>query len=89
MADTVTALVVPDPRTSNVPVGWWDSNVLPTIQACDSWDQLDEYEGQLLAMASLIESFGGDGLEFQKALRVVECRRGELLDVNSRAVSAK
>lgn len=73
------ALVVPDPRTANVPMGWWDSAVLPTIQTCESWDQLDEYEGQLLAMASLIESFGGDGLEFQKALRVVECRRGELL----------
>jgi len=74
-----TALVVPDPRTTNVPAGWWDANVLPAIQSCASWDQLDEYEGQLLAMASLIESFGGDGVEFEKALRVVECRRGELL----------
>jgi N6-adenosine-specific RNA methylase IME4 len=74
-----TALLVPDPRVSPVPAGWWDSHVRPTIAACESWTQLNEYEGQLQAMASLIESLGGDGLEFQKALRVVEARRGELL----------
>lgn len=79
MTDLSESLIVPDPRVTNVPAGWWDVNVLPVIQTCESWDQLDEYEGQLLAMASLIESFGGDDLEFQKALRVVECRRGELL----------
>lgn len=73
------SLVVPDPRVSNVPVGWWESTVWPVVQTCESWDQLDEYEGQLVAMASLIEGMGGDSLEFQKALRVVECRRGQLL----------
>jgi len=66
------ALLVPDPRVKTVPAGWWESQVLPVVQACESWQQLDEYEGQLLAMANLIEGMGGDSLEFQKALRVVE-----------------
>ena len=74
------ALLVPDPRVKTVPAGWWESQVLPVVQACESWQQLDEYEGQLLAMANLIEGMGGDSLEFQKALRVVEYRRGQLLN---------
>jgi N6-adenosine-specific RNA methylase IME4 len=74
-----TGLIVPDPRLAPVPAGWWDSHVRPTIGACESWTQLNEYEGQLQAMANIVESLGGESLEFQKALRVVEARRGELL----------
>lgn len=78
-----TALLVPDPRVSPVPAGWWDSHVRPMVTACESWRQLNEYEGQLQAMANIVESLGGDSLEFQKALRVVEARRGELLGPNA------
>ena len=77
------ALTVPDPRQSNVPVGWFES-VAPTVGEM-SWDELDDAEGQIKAVASYIESFGGDSLEFEKAMRLVECRRGVLLGVNVKA----
>jgi N6-adenosine-specific RNA methylase IME4 len=74
-----TALVVPDPRRAPVPDGWWQRDVLPLVRTCESWKQLDGYEARLAAMAAAIERLGGDVVEFEKALRVVECRRGELL----------
>lgn len=79
MTDAALALVVPDPRTAVVPADWWQTTALPTIEACTSWEELDRCEGQLNAMADVIESLGGNALEFRKALRVVEYRRGKLL----------
>lgn len=72
-----TALVIPDPRLQPVPPGWFES-FAPVAEGL-SWEELDEAEGQLLAFASYIESFGGDVVEFEKALRIVERRRGMLL----------
>jgi phage N-6-adenine-methyltransferase len=40
---------------------------------------LDEYVARLRAFASYVDSFSGDALEFEKALRIVEKRRGDLL----------
>lgn len=71
-------LVVPDPRQAPVPSGWAEA-ALPVIMASQSWDQLDEYEARLRAVASYVASFDGDALEFEKALRIVECQRGLLL----------
>ena len=75
-----TALTIPDPRQQNVPVGWFES-VAPAVEEM-SWEDLDDAEGQLRAVASFVESFDGDSLEYEKALRLVECRRGVLLGVD-------
>jgi hypothetical protein len=56
---------------------------MPVILAADSWEQLDEYEASLRAVASYVASFAGDALEFEKALRMVECQRGVLLGADS------
>lgn len=74
-----TALAIPDPRSQPVPSGWCESVAAPAILATQEWAQLDEYEGRLRAFASYIASFEGDSLEFEKALRIVEKRRGDLL----------
>ena len=74
----LSELIVPDPRIKPVPTGWWESVAMPVIESLADWDELDEAEGRLLAMASLIESMDADSIEFQKALRVVEAKRGEL-----------
>ena len=79
MSDRSTALVVPDPRRSPVPAGWWQEQVLPIVRSCESWQELDKYEAQLAGMATAIEALGGDATEYEKALRIVECRRGQLL----------
>ncbi len=78
-----TALAVPDPRSTNVPAGWWDAVARPVIESAD-WDRLDEIEGQINAVAAFIEAMGRDRLEFEKALRTVECRRGVLAGPNVR-----
>jgi hypothetical protein len=73
------ALVVPDPRKAPVPPGWAETQALPVILGTNDWDALDEYEAQLRAVASFIASFEGDAIEFEKALRIVDCQRGNLL----------
>lgn len=72
------ALVVPDPRVQPVPRGWFEDTVLPVVQATDDFAQLDEYEASLRAVVSFVEAWDGDCVEFEKALRIVEMRRGEL-----------
>jgi hypothetical protein len=75
-----TALVIPDLRTSNLPVGWAEDYVMRGVIDAP-WDDLDEYEAILRARASYIESLEkGDAVELEKALRIIEARRGELLD---------
>jgi len=74
----MNALIVPDPRQQPVPKGWAADVAAPLIEAA-TWDELDEAEAQLMGMASYIESFDGDVVEFEKALRIVEYRRGVLL----------
>lgn len=72
-------LVVPDIRTTNLSVGWAENHVVPAVIEA-AWDDLDEYEASLRAMASYIDSLqAGDAVELEKALRIVEARRGELL----------
>lgn len=73
-------LVIPDPRQHPVPPGWLENIAVPAILAVTEWAVLDEYESRLRAFASYIESFNGDALEFEKALRVVEKRRADLLE---------
>jgi hypothetical protein len=75
----IEALVVPDPSTTPVPVGWWEDVAEPIVMAAKSWDALDDLESQLLPAISFLESKGRDTLEFEKALRIVEKRRGDLL----------
>lgn len=72
-----TELVIPDPRLQPVPPGWFES--FAPVAARLSWEELDEAEGQLLALVAFIESYNGDAVEFEKALRIVERRRGVLL----------
>jgi hypothetical protein len=76
-------LVIPDIRTTNLPVGWAADTMIPKVIEA-SWDDLDEYEAGLRAMASYIESLEkGDAVELEKALRIVEARRGELLGLDA------
>lgn len=60
-------LVVPDPRRSPVPAGWAVSIAAPLILEAEDWAFLDEAEARLRAMASYVESFGGDRLELGEA----------------------
>lgn len=76
---TAAPLAIPDPRHHPVPPGWLEREAMPAILMTESWDHLDEYEGRLRAFASYIESMDGDAAEFEKALRIVEKRRGELV----------
>ena len=76
---TGDALVVPDPRRDVVPAGWWQTTAAPVLRTCSDWTQLDSYEAQLVAMANRIEALGESALEFEKARRLIECRRGVLL----------
>lgn len=56
-----------------------EKEAIPAILAVTDWSVLDEYEARLRAFASYIDSFNGDVVEFEKALRFVEKRRGDLL----------
>lgn len=71
-------LSIPDARHQPVPRDWAVDVALSVIEAAD-WEALDEMESSLKALASYIESMGQDGVEYEKALRIVERRRGELL----------
>ena len=73
-----TALVVPDPRNSPVPVGWFEDVAMPALASIETWEGLDEAEGSLRAVVSFVECYDGDALEYEKALRMLEKRRGEL-----------
>jgi hypothetical protein len=74
-------LIIPDIRNTNLPVGWAEFSVIPVVMEA-AWEDLDEYEAGLRAMASYIESLEkGEAVEFEKALRIVEARRGELLGI--------
>lgn len=78
----MSALIIPDIRTTNLPVGWAEVAVIPTVMEA-AWEDLDEYEAGLRAMASYIESLEkGDAIELEKALRIIEARRGELLGLD-------
>jgi hypothetical protein len=79
----MSQLIIPDIRTTNLPVGWAEVAVIPTVMEA-AWDDLDEYEAGLRAMASYIESLEkGDAVELEKALRIIEARRGELLGLDA------
>ena len=75
-------LIIPDIRNTNLPVGWAEVSVIPVVMEA-AWEDLDEYEAGLRAMASYIDSLEkGEAVEFEKALRIVEARRGELLGLD-------
>jgi len=76
MTDLLPA--IPDPRREMVPPGWLDEFV-PAVDSIDEMGGLDELEARLLAVAAYIESFAPDAVDFEKAKRVVEKRRGDLL----------
>ena len=73
------ALTIPEPaHAGNIPVGWAAFQIAPLIEESE-WEELDDVEGRLRAIAGWIESYKGDALEVEKALRLVEYRRGTLL----------
>jgi hypothetical protein len=73
------ALAIPDPRINAIPDGW-ATNSFAALADTLEWDDLDEAEARLRGLASYIESLGADHVELQKALRIVEFRRGVLMD---------
>jgi hypothetical protein len=69
---------IPNVQNATMPIGFAEHQALPAIREAD-WEQLDDYEAQLRGMASYIDSMKADVLEVEKALRIVEARRGEIL----------
>ena len=60
--------------------GWWHDVALPVIDVAE-WDDLDRYDAELKAHIAIVELLGReDKIELLKAKRVVEKRRGDLLD---------
>lgn len=85
----MNALVIPDIRLTNIPVGWAENAVIAAVVEA-KWEDLDGYEASLRAMASYIDSLqSGDAVELEKALRIVEARRGELLGIGDGTPSVK
>lgn len=72
-------LAIPDPRTQTVPTGWWETYAMPVIAAAETFDELDELQWRVQAVADYLDVIRIDRLEFEAALRLIEVRRGELL----------
>lgn len=73
------ALSIPQNVAAPIPTGWWHTEAQPLIDAAD-WDELNRYSDELKAAIALAELMGReDVIELQKARRVIEKRRGELL----------
>lgn len=79
MTATKALVRIPDPREAPIQPGWAETVFLPEVMSVQIWDVLDEYEAKLRGIASYIASMDGDVLELEKALRIVEKRRGDLL----------
>ena len=77
-SEASVALTIPDLSVGNIPVGCATYEFAPLVEEAD-WEKLNDIEGRLRALASWIESYKGDALEIEKALRLVEYRRGMLL----------
>lgn len=72
-------LTIPEtPQHAPVPRGWAEAEILPVVSQAD-WDDLEEIEAKVKAVASYIESLNGDALEFELAKRMIEARKGALL----------
>lgn len=76
-AKPATALAIPDPFKTPVPFGWAQEFALPALEQADQ-TLVDESEAKLAGLVALIEKAGGDPLEFEKALRIVDKRKAEL-----------
>ena len=63
----------------NLPKTEGRRSAVPVLDPITVWDDLDEAEAELRAKAAYIDGLDGDATEFEKALRYVEKRRGELL----------
>lgn len=78
-ASPSVSLAIPDPRKAPIPVGWATDTFATLLPHLD-WGDLEEAEARIRGLASEIESLKGDHTELLKAWRLVEIRRGELLD---------
>jgi hypothetical protein len=72
-------LSIPDfTETAVLPNGWLEKEIAPLIIKADE-STLYEYEDQLKAIADLLERKNPIArVEIEKALRIVDCRKGEL-----------
>lgn len=77
-AEPTVALAIPRAGTEIVPPGFATEIFAPVAMSLP-WEELDEAESQLLAMASYVDSMQGDVVEYEKCLRIIEYRRGVLL----------
>ena len=78
MTASTDLILIPDPRSGPVPVGWFEDVAMPALAEINTWRELDDVESQLVAVKSFVECYDGDALEFEKALRMLEKRRGDL-----------
>ena len=74
----MTELAIPDAVHTPIPTGWLEQVLAPAV-AVSSWEELDDAEGRIKAVASYLDAHGTDATELEKAMRVVEARRGDLL----------
>jgi len=70
-------LTIPDFTMRALPDAWLEKSVAPLIIEADT-DTLEQYERQLKAAADLLEKNPVARVEIEKALRIVDCRKGEL-----------
>jgi hypothetical protein len=77
------ALAMPDYHADLVPAGWWSEIAGPVIEAAETWEELDDLDTQLEAFIGFAEAIDKDyRVEFEKAKRIIERRRGEFLGVD-------
>jgi DNA methylase len=77
----MTTLAIPDAVHTPIPTGWLEQVLAPAV-AESSWEELDDAEGRIKAVAAYLDAHGTDALELEKAMRVVESRRGVIAGVD-------
>ena len=75
------SLAIPDAAHIPIPTGWLEQVFAPAVAEAD-WEMLDDAEGRIKAIAAYLEAHDADAVELEKAMRVVEARRGVLADVD-------
>ena len=77
--DVSQALIIPSPTQRLVVDGWWQSTVVPWVDAQTDTNELSKAEATLAAMEAYYLSLDLDATEIQKARRYVEIGIGKLL----------
>jgi DNA methylase len=72
-------LIIPKVARELVPSGWWEAHVLPWSEKQESIETVQKADSDLAGMLAKYRKLGYDGVELEKAQRILEVRIGELL----------